>query len=150
MAVYRIVEVGDPVLREKARRVPSITSNVLKLLDNMADTMYDAQGVGLAAPQVGVSKRIVVIDIGDGLIELINPEIIHKEGNEVDFEGCLSIPGIRGEVNRAAKVAVKAMDRTGSVKTLEGDGLLARAFQHELDHLEGILFIDKAENLSKK
>lgn len=150
MGVYSIVEVGDPVLREKARRVPNITPNVLKLLDNMAETMYDAQGVGLAAPQVGVSKRIVVIDVGDGLIELINPEIIHREGIEVDFEGCLSIPGIRGEVKRAAKVAVKATDRAGKVITLEGDGLLARAFQHELDHLEGILFIDKAENLSKK
>ena len=150
MGVYSIVEVGDPVLREKARRVPNITPNVLKLLDNMAETMYDAQGVGLAAPQVGVSKRIVVIDVGDGLIELINPEIIHREGTEADFEGCLSIPGIRGEVKRAAKVAVKAMDRTGSVITREGDGLLARAFQHELDHLEGVLFIDKAENLSKK
>lgn len=150
MGVYSIVEVGDSVLREKARRVPTITPNVLKLLDNMAETMYDAQGVGLAAPQVGVSKRIVVIDVGDGLIELINPEIIHREGNEVDFEGCLSVPGIRGEVKRAAKVAVKAIDRTGKALTLEGDGLLARAFQHELDHLDGILFIDKAENLSKK
>lgn len=150
MGVYRIVEVGDPVLREKARRVPNITPNVLKLLDNMAETMYDAQGVGLAAPQVGVSKRIVTIDVGDGLIELINPEIVHREGTEVDFEGCLSIPGVKGEVNRAAKVTVKATDRTGKAITLEGDGLLARAFQHELDHLEGILFIDKAENLSKK
>lgn len=150
MGVYRIVEVGDPVLREKARRVPSITPNVLKLLDNMAETMYDAQGVGLAAPQVGVSKRIVTIDVGDGLIELINPEIIHREGTEVDFEGCLSIPGVKGEVKRAAKVTVKATDRTGKAITLEGDGLLARAFQHELDHLEGVLFIDKAESLSKK
>lgn len=150
MGVYRIVEVGDPVLREKARRVPNITPNVLKLLDNMAETMYDAQGVGLAAPQVGVSKRIVTIDVGDGLIELINPEIVHREGTEVDFEGCLSIPGVKGEVKRAAKVIVKATDRTGKAITLEGEGLLARAFQHELDHLEGILFIDKAENLSKK
>ncbi|MDT3698228.1 MAG: peptide deformylase [Thermincola sp.] len=150
MGVYRIVEVGDPVLREKARRVPNITPNVLKLLDNMAETMYDAQGVGLAAPQVGVSKRIVVIDVGDGLIELINPEIIHREGTEMDAEGCLSIPGVRGEVKRAAKVTVKALDRTGITITLEGEGLLARAFQHELDHLDGILFIDKAERLSKK
>lgn len=150
MGVYRIVEVGDPVLREKARHVPNITPNVLKLLDNMAETMYDAQGVGLAAPQVGVSKRIVVIDVGDGLIELINPEIIHREGTEMDVEGCLSIPGVRGEVKRAAKVTVKALDRTGITITLEGEGLLARAFQHELDHLDGILFIDKAERLSKK
>jgi len=149
MGVYRIIEVGDPVLREKARRVPNITPNVLKLLDNMAETMYDAQGVGLAAPQVGVSKRIVVIDTGDGLLELINPEIIHREGTEVDFEACLSIPGIRGEVTRAAKVTVKAIDRAGKVLTLEGEGLLARAFQHEIDHLAGILFVDKAQNLTK-
>lgn len=150
MGVYQIVEVGEPVLREKARRVPNITPNVLKLLDNMAETMYDAQGVGLAAPQVGVSKRIVVIDVGEGLLELINPEIIHREGTETDIEGCLSIPGVKGEVRRAAKVTVKAIDRTGKTVRYEGEGLLARAFQHEIDHLEGILFIDKADHVFKK
>ena len=149
MAVYRIIEMGDPVLREKARPVPRITPNVIKLLDNMADTMYHAKGVGLAAPQVGVSKQIVVIDVGDGLIELINPEIILKEGLETDFEGCLSIPGLTGEVPRAAKVVVRAENRDGDMVEYEGEGLLARAFQHEIDHLAGILFVDKAQNITK-
>lgn len=149
MAVYRIVEVGEPVLKEKARRVPRITPNVLKLLDNMADTMYDAKGVGLAAPQVGVSKRIAVVDVGEGLVELINPVIILKEGMEIDVEGCLSIPGVRGEVQRYTKVKVRALNREGSEVEYEGEGLLARAFQHEIDHLDGILFTDKAQNLTK-
>lgn len=149
MSVYRIVEMGDPVLREKSRQVPKITPNVIKLLDNMADTMYDAQGVGLAAPQVGVLKRIVVIDVGDGLIELINPVITHREGQETDMEGCLSIPGMRGEVIRHAKVSVKAMNREGKECTYQGEGLLARAFQHEIDHLEGVLFVDKAKSVMK-
>lgn len=149
MTVYRIVEMGEPVLKEKARPVPKITPNVIKLLENMADTMYDAQGVGLAAPQVGVSKRIAVVDVGDGLIELINPVIIHKEGIETDTEGCLSIPGVKGEVARATKVKVKALDRNGKEMEYEGEGLLARAFQHEIDHLDGILFVDKAQNLTK-
>ena len=149
MAVYQIVEMGDPVLREKARPVPRITPNVIKLLENMADTMYHAKGVGLAAPQVGVSKQIVVIDVGDGLIELINPEIILKEGLETDFEGCLSIPGLTGEVPRAAKVVVRAENRDGDMVEYEGEGLLARAFQHEIDHLAGILFVDKAQNITK-
>lgn len=150
MAIYRIVEIGDPVLREKAKPVPAITPNVIKLLNNMAETMYDASGVGLAAPQVGVSKRIVVIDVGEGIIELINPEIILREGLDTDTEGCLSIPGVKGEVQRAAKVIVKAWNRHGQEVRYEGDGLLARAFQHELDHLDGILFVDKAQNVTKK
>lgn len=149
MTVYRIVEFGDPVLKEKARAVPRINSNVLKLLDNMAETMYEAQGVGLAAPQVGVSKRIAVVDVGQGLIELINPVIIYKEGMETDVEGCLSIPGVRGEVPRYSKVKVKALNREGKEMEYEGEGLLARAFQHEIDHLDGILFTDKAQNLTK-
>lgn len=150
MAVYKIVEMGDPVLKEKSKHVPKITPNILKLLDNMADTMYDAQGVGLAAPQVGVLKRVVVIDIGDGLIELINPEIIHKEGEAIDDEACLSIPGVSGEVVRASKVTVRAKDRKGHTVEYKGEGLLARAFQHEIDHLEGILFVDKARKITKK
>jgi len=149
MAIYRIVEMGDPILREKARLVPKITPNVIKLLDNMAETMYDAEGVGLAAPQVGVSKRIVVIDTGDGLFELINPEIVEKEGTAIESEGCLSIPGVSGEVERAYRVVVKALNREGEECRYQGEGLQARAFQHELDHLEGILFVDKATKISK-
>lgn len=143
MAVYRIVEVGDPVLREHARPVPKITPNIVKLLQNMADTMYDAPGVGLAAPQIGISKRVIVIDAGEGLIELINPEIISAEGQEVDVEGCLSVPGLQGEVRRAARVKVAGLDREGKPVIVEGEGLLARVLQHEIDHLNGILFVDK-------
>jgi peptide deformylase len=143
MAVYQIVKMGDPILREIAKKVPKITPNILRLLDNMADTMRAAEGVGLAAPQIGISKCVVVIDIGEGLIELINPEITKKEGEEIDAEGCLSIPGIQGNVKRAAKVEVRAWDRTGKTVTYTGTGLLARAFQHEIDHLNGVLFVDR-------
>ncbi len=149
MAVYRIIEMGDTVLRQKCQPVKHITPNIHKLLTNMAETMYDANGVGLAAPQVGVPKQIIVVDVGDGLIELINPEIVSREGVETDYEGCLSIPGIRGEVPRAVRVTVRGFDRTGQKVEFTGEGLLARAFQHEIDHLEGILFIDRAESVEK-
>lgn len=109
----------------------------------MYDTLRDAEGVGLAAPQIGISKCVVVIDVGEGLIELINPEIVSQEGREIDAEGCLSIPGVQGEVERAQKVTVKAWDRTGKMISISGTGLLARAFQHEIDHLHGVLFVDK-------
>jgi len=150
MAVYRIVEMGDPVLREKAKEVPKITPNILKLLDNMAETMYEADGVGLAAPQVGVSKRVIVLDVGEGLIELINPEITDREGEETDAEGCLSIPGVFGDVPRYARVTVKGLNRHGEEVEYQAEGLLARCFQHEIDHLEGVLFVDKAATLKKK
>ncbi|HHW41489.1 MAG TPA: peptide deformylase [Syntrophomonadaceae bacterium] len=144
MAVYRIVELGDQVLREKARPVPVINKNILKLLDNLADTMYAAKGVGLAAPQIGISKRVIVVDAGDGLLELVNPEIIGSRGEDIAVEGCLSIPGVAGEVKRAEQVEVKGLDRAGKVVKVRANGLLARALQHEIDHLDGILFIDKA------
>jgi peptide deformylase len=149
LAVYNIVKLGDDVLREKARAVPKITPNIIKLLDNMARTMYNARGVGLAAPQVGISKRVVVVDVGDGLHELINPEIVRAEGQEIDSEGCLSIPGVVGEVARAALVEVKYLDRSGKECRLQAKGFLARAFQHEIDHLDGVLFIDRAKKISK-
>jgi len=148
MAVYSIVKIGDPILRERAKNVDDITPNILKLLNNLADTMYDAQGVGLAAPQIGVPKRVIVVDVGKGLIELINPQIILKsKKKEVDVEGCLSVPGIRGEVERAAEVTVQGLDRDGNLLIIKGEGLLARALQHEIDHLDGILFVDKAMRL---
>ncbi|BAE84483.1 peptide deformylase [Desulfitobacterium hafniense] len=150
MAIYQIVEIGSEVLREKAVPVKEITPNIEKLLDNMLDTLYDANGVGLAAPQVGVSKRVVVIDVGEGPIELINPVIIAKEGEDLDDEGCLSIPGITGQVARAAKVKVEALNRQGELQVIEGEGLLARCLQHEIDHLEGILFVDKAKKTQRR
>jgi peptide deformylase len=144
MAVYQIVEIGSEVLRDKTIEIKEITPNIVKLLDNMFDTMYAADGVGLAAPQIGVSKRVVVIDVGEGPLELINPVIVEQEGESDDSEGCLSIPGVTGEVVRAAKVTVQALNRKGELQEIKADGLLARACQHEIDHLEGILFVDKA------
>ncbi|WP_018132917.1 peptide deformylase [Effusibacillus pohliae] len=142
MAIRMIRLEGDPVLRQVAKPVPEITKNILKLLDDMAETMYDAEGVGLAAPQVGVSKRVIVMDCGQGLIEMINPEIIDKEGEQIGPEGCLSIPGVTAEVRRANRVVAKGLNRHGQEITVEGEGLLARCIQHEIDHLNGILFTD--------
>ncbi len=144
MAVYEIVELGADILRECAKEVKEITPNIGKLLDNMLETMYAAQGVGLAAPQIGVSKRVVVVDVGEGPIELINPEIVEAEGEVVDSEGCLSIPGITGDVARAAKVRVRSLNRKGESIEIRAEGYLARACQHEIDHLDGVLFVDRA------
>lgn len=150
MAVYQIVRIGENILKEKAQEVTKITPNTHKLLDNMADTMYEANGVGLAAPQIGIPKRVVVIDIGDGLFELINPVIIKKAGEEVEQEGCLSIPNLVGDVRRAKKIVAQALNRDGELMEYEVEGLLARAFQHEIDHLNGILFVDVAEKVYDK
>ncbi|NLP43021.1 MAG: peptide deformylase [Peptococcaceae bacterium] len=150
MAVYQIVQLGEDILRQKAQEVKKITPNIHKLLDNMAETMYEANGVGLAAPQIGISKRIVVIDIGEGLIELINPIIVEKSGEEIESEGCLSVPNVVGEVKRAKSVVIQALNRDGETVEYEAEGLLARAFQHEIDHLEGILFVDLATKLISK
>lgn len=150
MAIRFIVKEPDPVLRERAKPVPKITPNIHKLLDDMADTMYEAQGVGLAAPQVGILKRVIVMDCGEeygGLIELINPEIIKKEGEQFGPEGCLSIPGLQGDVRRAQKCTVKGWDRDGQEIEIEGEDLLARCIQHEVDHLNGVLFLDVAERV---
>lgn len=111
----------------------------------MAETMYNAEGVGLAAPQVGILRRVVVIDVGEGVIELINPEIIEQEGEQVAIEGCLSIPGLSGMVKRPARVVVSALNRHGERIEIEGTDLLARALCHEIDHLDGILYVDKVE-----
>ncbi|NLW24642.1 MAG: peptide deformylase [Clostridia bacterium] len=150
MAIYNIVKDEKEGLREKSKIVSKITPNIKKLIDNMLETMYDAKGVGLAAPQVGVLKRVIVIDVGEGPLALINPEIVEASGEETDYEGCLSFPGLIGEVTRKAWVKVKGLDRDGKTITVEGEGLLARALQHEIDHLEGILFIDRAKNLRRQ
>lgn len=149
MSVRTIMKAGDKVLKEVAAPVAKIDKRIKQLLDDMAQTMYGADGVGLAAPQVGVSLRVIVVDIGDGLIELINPVIIVQEGCEKGNEGCLSVPGLYGEVERFAKVTVEGLDRAGKKLRITGTGLLSRALQHEIDHLEGVLFIDKAQSLSK-
>lgn len=153
MAIRNIVKFGDDVLTKKCRTVENIDERTLTLLDDMVDTLYDSTGVGLAAPQVGVLKRIAVIDVGDGLIELINPEIIKQEGNQRDLEGCLSLPDKWGYVDRPMKVTVRATDRNGDLYEIEGEGLLARAFCHEIEHLDGILFsshVDEFVDISKE
>lgn len=147
MAIYQIVKNGDEVLRLKAKEVREVNDNIRKLLTNMTDTMYDANGVGLAAPQIGISKRVIVVDADGELLELVNPVIIETEGCEVDQEGCLSVPGFCGEVERAVRVKVKALNRDGNVLEIDKEGFAARALQHEIDHLDGILYIDKAKNV---
>ena len=143
MAKRNIRHLGDDVLRKKSRTVETIDERIVQLLDDMAETMYDSEGVGLAAPQVGILKRIAVIDIGDGLIELINPEIVSFEGSEKDIEGCLSVPGRHGYVLRPEKVKVTALDRNGEKIEIEATGMLKKALCHESDHLDGIVFVDK-------
>ncbi|HWR44780.1 peptide deformylase [Sporomusa sp.] len=149
MPVMEIRKAGDKVLKIMAMPVDKIDRKIKHLLDDMAETMYAADGVGLAAPQVGVSWRIVVIDVGEGIIELINPEIVAKEGCEIGTEGCLSVPGMYGEVERYATVTVEALNRNGKKIRINGSGLLARALQHEIDHLDGILFIELAKTMHK-
>lgn len=149
MAILEIKRAGAVVLKEVCKPVEKIDRKIKHLLDNMTETMYQANGVGLAAPQIGESLRIVVIDIGEGLIELINPKIIEFEGNELDTEGCLSVPDIFGEVERYSKVVVEGLNRRGKKQRITGEGLLARALQHELDHLDGILFIEKAKSVHR-
>lgn len=143
MAIRNIRTVGDELLRKKSKPVNEINDRLLTLVNDMIDTMYHADGVGLAAPQVGILKRVVVIDVGDGPIVLINPEIIETEGQYLDEEGCLSIPGRQGKVLRPRKVKAKALNEKGEEFIIEGEDLLARAICHEVDHLEGVLFIDK-------
>lgn len=143
MAIRQLRYSEDPILRKKSREITEINDRIKILLDDMAETMYESEGVGLAAPQVGILRKAVVIDIGEGLLKLINPEIIETEGENIDFEGCLSVPGVSGKVQRPEKVKIKYLDIDGTEKELEGAGLLARAMCHEIDHLNGILFIDK-------
>lgn len=143
MALRNIREDGDPILRKKARTVTEFNDRLFELLDDMADTMYAAPGVGLAGPQVGVLKRVIVMDVGDGLIELINPEITSEEGEQTGTEGCLSLPGLAGIVTRPATVKVKAQNRKGQWCLYKGEELKARCFCHEIDHLDGILYKDK-------
>lgn len=144
MAIRNIRTDGDEILRKKSRKVIEINDKIRILLKDMADTLYKAEGAGLAAPQVGILKRVVVIDIGEGLIELINPVLISQSGQQCVVEGCLSIPGVWGEVNRPSHVVVEALDPNGEKKTIEGEGFLAQALCHEIEHLDGILFKDKA------
>ena len=150
MAILNIMTEGDEVLRKKCKPVTEITPKILTLLDDMKDTLKKAEGVGLAAPQVGILRRIFIIDIGveegrNEFLEFINPEIIKTEGEQDGVEGCLSVPGKKGEVVRPMTVTVKALDRNGKEFTYTGTELMGRCICHENDHLDGILYIDKAE-----
>ena len=167
MDLRKILTYPDPYLRKKCRPVEEIDGDLLKLLDDMADTMYAAPGVGLAAPQVGEEKRVIVVDVlhrdkeseeeeeeeeydRRGLIELINPEIVSSEGEIVGEEGCLSIPGFLSDVKRKYSVAVKGYNREGELIEFQAEDLLSRVFQHEIDHIDGVLFIDKLGRLKRE
>ncbi|MCL5774466.1 MAG: peptide deformylase [Firmicutes bacterium] len=149
MSKRAVRKLEDPVLRKKAKNVEKIDPLLLHTMEDMLETMYESIGVGLAGPQIGISKRTVVIDIGEGPVKLINPKIISKEGSQIGLEGCLSIPGIYGDVDRAEKVTLKAQNEKGEIIKIEAEGFMARVIQHELDHLDGVLFIDKATNIRK-
>ncbi len=145
MALRTIRVQGDSVLTKKSRTVDKMTPRIGELITDMLDTMYDAMGVGLAAPQVGILKRIVVIDVGEGPIVLINPEILETSGEQTGDEGCLSVPGLAGQVTRPNYVKVKALDVNMDEQIYEGEGLLARAFCHEIDHLDGKMYTELVE-----
>ncbi len=145
---YRQIRIdGDEVLRKKSRPVEKIDGRILTLIDDMADTMYKADGVGLAAPQIGILKRIVTMDVGDGLIEMINPVILEQSGEQDGPEGCLSLPGTTGEVKRPMHVKAKYINASGETVIVEAEDLFARCICHELDHLDGILYKDKAHKM---
>ena len=145
MAIRKIREIGDEVLTKQCKEVTKMTLRTKVLINDMLDTMYEAMGVGLAAPQVGILKRIVVIDVGEGPIVLINPKIVETSGEQTGDEGCLSVPGKSGQVTRPMHVKVKALNEEMEEVELEGEELLARAFCHEIDHLEGKLYVDMVE-----
>ncbi len=143
MALRNIMKDGEEVLRKTCRPVTEFNDRLHILLDDMKETLINADGAGLAAPQVGILRRVAIVSVDENYFELINPEIIETSGEEVSAEGCLSIPGVVGTVNRPYRVVVKAQDRFGNEYMATGEGLLARAFCHEIDHLDGILFKDK-------
>jgi peptide deformylase len=152
--IRRILKHGQPVLHERAREVEGVTPEVQKLIDDMIETMYAAPGIGLAAPQIGVPLRVFVADLSAGrtpsdLIVMINPEFVEREGIQTEEEGCLSAPGFNAAVVRPARAVVKGLDRQGQPWQLAAEGLLARAFQHEVDHLDGLLFIDRLRGVKR-
>lgn len=144
MAKLSIVKIGDPILQQRAQEVPRITKKVAKLIDDMIETMYEADGAGLAAPQVGVSQRIIVVDFGEGPVVLVNPVIQNAQGEEIDVEGCLSIPERWVYVKRATSLEVTGLNEKGKPVRLKAEGFFARALQHEVDHLDGILMLDRS------
>jgi peptide deformylase len=149
-----ILKYGEAVLHEKARPVDAVTLEIERLIDDMIETMYAAPGVGLAATQVGLSLRIFVVDVSvgrdpKGLIVMVNPEFVERDGMQLEEEGCLSVPGFNATVVRPSRVVVKGLDRSGAEQQIEGSDLLARAFQHEMDHLDGTLFVDRLRGIKR-
>jgi peptide deformylase len=149
MVIRHIHTAEEPILRERAKKVTQFDASLHRLLDDMLETMRDAPGIGLAANQVGVGLRVAVIELEDKVTELVNPQIVRSSGEIIDWEGCLSIPGFVAEVARHAKVTVKAKDRYGKEFRVKGEELFARALQHEIDHLNGVLYIDHLESLEE-
>jgi len=149
MVIRRILTADEPMLREKTKKVSHFDASLHRLLDDLLETMRDAPGIGLAANQIGVPLRVAVIELEEKVTELINPQIVRASGEVIDWEGCLSIPGFVAEVKRSAKVTVKAQDRHGKEFRIKGEELLARALQHEIDHLNGVLYIDYLESLEE-
>lgn len=151
MAVKKILQYGDKILKTASEKVESIDDSILKLIEDMMDTLYSTDGIGLAAPQIGVLKRVILIDLGeeDEPIILINPQIISKSGKEVSIEGCLSYVGYEGELIRPKKVTVAGLNHKGEAVTYTAEGLLGKAFCHEIDHLDGIMYVDRAKTMYK-
>jgi peptide deformylase len=149
MVIRRILTAEEPILRERAKKVTHFDASLHRLLDDMLETMRDAPGIGLAANQVGVPLQVAVIELEEKVTELINPQIVRSSGEIVDWEGCLSVPGFVAEIKRAEKVTVKARDRHGKEFRVKGEELFARALQHEIDHLNGVLYIDYLESLEE-
>ena len=147
MATLTVLTQEDPRLRVRAHRVPRVDDSVRRLMDDMVETMHAAHGVGLAATQVGVSLRVIVMKVDNQLFTLANPEIVRAEGEQTGYEGCLSVPGYIGEVTRAQRVVARGLNRNGREVRVKGEGLLARAIQHEIDHIDGVLFIDRLTSL---
>jgi peptide deformylase len=147
VALLEIITKDNPRLRLKARRVPRVDDSVRRLMDDMVETMLDAPGVGLAANQVDVQLRVIVMKVDNQLYTLANPEVVRTSGEQIGYEGCLSVPGFVGEVARADKVTIKALNRNGREVRIKGEGLLARAILHEIDHLDGVLFIDRLTSI---
>jgi peptide deformylase len=150
MAPYSIRMVGDPVLRQRAAEVTTIDGRLVKLADDMIVTMYEAPGLGLAAPQVGVEKRLFVYDVGDGAKTVLNPEIVESDGEWAYEEGCLSVPGLSWEIVRPKQVHLRGIDLDGNEVSIEADEILARAFQHEIDHLDGVLLLERLDPDTRK
>ncbi len=144
MAIRNILKDNEPLLRKKCREVENIDERIITLLDDMKETLAVSNGVGLAAPQVGILRRVIIVDTGDEILELINPVIVKQSGHQDSLEGCLSVPGIRGHVDRPKKVTVQGFDREGNLMEYKAQDFVATIFCHETDHLDGILFTDKA------